>query len=198
MIDMNLSARDRRTALIGLGIVSSLLILGRVAPEWYSWRERVEESTRATLLEASMAKATIDRRRDIGAEAKHAQLLRLEVAPVFVDGSSATAAAAAFASAIAGTATTNGIRIGSLQANSDSTAVDSGGVRRIRLRGEGSGDLHAVAHFLAALEDGLPLIAIRELSITREKSNAPGSQLESIHIDFEVEAMTYPHTGDEP
>jgi hypothetical protein len=198
VIDLKLGARDRRTALVGFGVVSSLLLLGRAAPAWYAWRHSVEESTRATLADAFTAKATVDRRGEIGPLSKRMELFRMEVAPVFVNGSGLTAASAALASVVAGAATLNGVRIGSLQANSDSSAAESGGVTRVRLRGEGSGNLRAVTHFLAALEDGLPLVAIRELSITREVSNASGGRVEALHIEFEVEGMTYPVSGDEP
>lgn len=198
MIDLKLGARDRRTAIVGVGVVSSLLLLGRAAPAWNSWRNSVAESTTATLSETATAKATVDRRHEIGALAKRMELFRMEVAPAFVNGSGATAASAALASVVSGAATTNGVRIGSLQTNSDSAGAGSGSVVRVRLRGEGSGDLHALMHFLAALEDGLPLIAIRELSITREESNASGARAEALHIEFELEGMTYPASGEEP
>lgn len=198
MIALQTSARDRRTAIIGFGVISLLLLLGRAAPAWYAWRAGVAESTRATIAELAAARATVDRREKIAGVAKRMELFRMEVAPALVNGPGVTAAAAGLASSVTDAATTNGVHIGSLQANSDSTLAVSGRVGHIRLRGEGSGNLHALTHFLASLEDGLPMIAIRELSITPQGSNAFGSRGKLLQIEFEVEALTYAHSGDQP
>jgi hypothetical protein len=46
-----------------------------------------------------------------------------------------------------------------------------------------------VTQFLAALESGLPLIAVRELSVTHGEPNLAPGRAESLHLDFVVEGL---------
>jgi hypothetical protein len=115
----------------------------------------------------------------------------MEVAPAFVNGSGVAAAAANLASVVADAATANGVRMGALQPSGDSAALESGGVAHVKVRGDASGDVTAVTQFLATLEGGLPLIAVRELSVTQGEQGASPERPESLHIEFVIEALAH-------
>jgi hypothetical protein len=61
------------------------------------------------------------------------------------------------------------------------------------VRGDATGDVTAVTQFIAALEGGVPLIAVREMSLTQADANASASsdQAESLRVEFVVEALAH-------
>jgi hypothetical protein len=193
MIEFRFGARDRRTALVGGVVVVALLVLGRGAPAWYRWRTDAAASTSVVLVEASEATGSVNRQLEVDAANRRAHLQRITVSPAFVNGSGVATAAANLASIVAGAATANGMRMGALQASGDSADSRTGGVARVRVRGDVTGDVTAVTRFLAALEGGAPLIALREVSLTQGDANAGASagQAESLRVEFVLEALAH-------
>jgi hypothetical protein len=193
MIEFRFSARDRRTAFVGGVVVLSLLVIGRGAPAWYRWRGNSAASSRLVLAEALEVTGSMNRRLDVDAANRRAELQRMAVSPAFVNGSGVATAAANLASIVGDAATTNGMHLGALQASGDSAVSRSGGVARVRVRGDATGDVTAVTQFLAALEGGVPLVAVREVSLSQADANASASagQPESLRVEFVVEALAH-------
>ncbi|HVS59774.1 MAG TPA: GspMb/PilO family protein [Gemmatimonadaceae bacterium] len=191
MIEFRVSARDRKTLIIGGIAVLSLLVIGRGAPAWYRWRSNAAVSTRVVLVDASEATGSVSRSLEVDAAVRRAEVKRMEVSPAFINGSGVAAAAATLASVVSDAATTNGLRLGAVQASGDSAGVKSGGLVHLRVRGDATGDVTAVTRFLAALEGGVPLIAVREVSVTQGEPNASADRPESLHVEFSLEALAH-------
>lgn len=191
MIELRIDSRDRKTAIVGGIVVLSLLMVSRGAPAWYWWRSNADESTRMALTEASEAVGSVNRARQVDSAYRRAELQRMEVTPALVNGSTVASAAANLAAAVVDAATGNGVQIGSLQTSADSATFESGRVAHVRARGEATGDVTAVTQFFAVLEGGLPLIAVRDLSITQAEPTAPLDRPESLRVGFVVEALAH-------
>ena len=193
MIEFRVGARDRKIALIGGVVVVSLLVIGRGGPAWYRWRSNAAASTNVVLAAALEATGSVNRRLEVDAANRRAGLQEMAVSPAFVNGSGVATAAANLASIVGDAATANGMHLGALQASGDSAISRSGGVARIRVRGDATGDVTAVTKFLAALEGGVPLIAVREASLTQGDANASATAgtAESLRVEFVVEALAH-------
>jgi hypothetical protein len=191
VIDLRVASRDRKTAIVGGIVVLSLLGIGRGAPVWYRWRGKADEFTRVTLTEASEAAASVKRAREVAAANQRAELQKMEVAPAFVNGSAVATAASNLAAVVVDAATGNGVRMGSLQTTVDSMTLQREGVVHLRVIGEATGDVTAVTQFLAAIESGLPLIAVRELAVTQAEPTAPADRSESLHVRFVIEGLAH-------
>jgi hypothetical protein len=191
VIELGVASRDRKTAIVGGIVVLSLLLAGRGVPAWHRWRINAKESTESVLAEASEVAGSVDRAREFDAANRRAALQRMEVRPAFVNGTTQATAAANLGAIVADAATGNGVRMGSLQTSTDSATGQGGTVAHLRVRGEGTGDVTAVTQFLATLEGGLPIVAVRELSITQGEPRAPPDRPESLHVGFVIEALAH-------
>jgi len=190
-MELGVTSRDRRTAVVGGIVVLSLLLVGRGAPAWHRWRINARKSTESVLAEAAEVAESVDRARELDAANRRAELQRMEVRPAFVNGTTQATAAANLAAIVADAATGNGVRMGSLQTSTDSAISQGGTVVHLRVRGEGTGDVTAVTQFFAALEGGLPLISVRELLLTQGEPRAPPDRPESLHVGFVIEALAH-------
>ena len=189
MMRFGLASRDRRTVMAGGIVILSILVMGRGAPAWNRWRTNAEESSRSALVEVSEARRSVSRWREVDAANRRAELQRMEVAPAFLNGSGVAAAGATLASVVSDAARANGVRMGALEASGESAVSEIGGVARVRVRGDASGDVRAVTQFLAALEGGVPLISVRELSLTHGELNVAANRSDPLRIEFAIEAL---------
>lgn len=191
MIHLRISSRDRKTLIGGGIVVLSVLMIARGGPAWLRWRSEVEATTNSALAEASAAARTVGRSRSVDGAIRNAELRKMEVSPAFVNGSGIASAAITLASVVGEAATTNGVRIGSLQASGDSAASQSGGVALVRVRGDAIGRLVEVGHFFAALESGVPLITVRELSVSQAQSSGATGRPDALRVQFVIEALAH-------
>jgi hypothetical protein len=132
---------------------------------------------------------SVNRAREIGAVHRRSDAQKKEVTPAFVSGSEVSTAAANLAAIVVDAANGNGVRMGSLQTSADSATLQSGNVAHVRVRGEATGDVSGVTQFLASLESGLPLIAVRELSVTQGEPTAAPDRPESLRVGFVIEGL---------
>lgn len=175
--------RDRRTLLVGIITIGTLLTVFRGVPTWRLWVHNKRESARNAVSEATESKFAV----------RNASLLnkRLEIerqqyqmlGAALLEGDQATASAA-LTSAIGDAASSNNLQVGALQPLGDSGATS--GVMKISVRGSATGDVSGVAHFLATIESGAPLMSIAELSITQADPAAAADHPESLHLDFVI------------
>lgn len=189
MNGLALMSRDSKTAIGGAVIVLSLLVGGRAVPAWYRWRSDARESNETTLMELGQASASIGRADGIGAANRRSELARSMVAPAFVNGSAPATAAADLASVVVRIATSSGLRTTSLLTSSDSARLSNGGIAHVRVRVDAAGDIKAITHFLADIEGGLPLIAVRELNLVQEAPTAAAGEPESLRVGLVIEAL---------
>jgi hypothetical protein len=186
-----MASRDRKTAIVGGIVVVSLLVIGRGVPAWNRWRIENEESARVVLAQAFEVALSVNRAREIDAIHRRSGVQKIEVKPAFVSGSEISTGAANLAAIVVDVANGNGVRMGSLQTSADSATLQDGNVAHVRVRGEATGDVSGVTKFLASLESGLPLIAVRELSIAQGDPISPPDRPESLRVGFVIEALVH-------
>jgi hypothetical protein len=189
MIGTRLSSKDRKTAFIGGTVILALVVVSRVAPAWYHWRSDAQQSATLARSAAFEAAATLRRRPKLGAAVKRAELEKMEVEPAFLDGRSTAVATANLASVVADAAAESGMRIATLETSDPLTKHEIRTVQRVGVRGEAAGDVRSVTEFLAILEERLPLIAVRELSVAQEQSAASEGRLGYLRVGFVIEGL---------
>jgi hypothetical protein len=193
-----LSPRDRRTLVIGTSAIAAIILVAKGVPAWIAWKadavagatELVGDARQADR-EISMAKPSRDSLRVRLARARAADSL-------LVPGATPAAAAAALASLLADAAEDAGVKRGMIEPHVDSAsrALGSRAPRvheaytAISARGEITGDVVGLAQFLADLERGPRLIAVRTLSVTQAEPAARSEQMETLHVQFTVAALT--------
>lgn len=188
-----LSQRDRRTLVLGAVAVAAMLLVFRGIP---AWRARVRDSrAEAEALTERLALT----RRIVAQQSTHDGVKApnvLSYAPALLDGDTPAQAAAALASYVSETAAAAGVQLGGIQLSIDSSAKDRE-LYHVRVRADGSGDVRGVTTLLQLLEsDGVPLLAVREFSISQSDPAAPPNRAETLRISFEAEGLA--RQGGEP
>lgn len=181
------SGRDRRALFMGVTFVALSLAATKLLPAWRAWEREVMASAAELAVEADRAgrdAAGLRAARDSLA-ARSERFLAL--GPRLVGSGSATLAAASLASLVTEAAAAAGARLGPIQLRSDSAVA--GAFRRVGVRGELTGDVRGVTAFLAALERGPALLAVRELSIIQPEPGAPQDRVETLTVQFVVEGV---------
>src|SRR5579862_9321310 len=112
---MTLSSRDRRTLLVCVGVIGSLVVPSKGVPAWRDW----VADANAGALEQTRAAADAD------ALVSHASALRdtlkarnaryVALAPALVAGNTAAEASATLASLVSSAASTAGVKLGVVQ-----------------------------------------------------------------------------------
>lgn len=171
----------------GAATVGLLLAATRGIPAWYHWQRDAWESARAALLEEHESRNVVSSA-DLFASALAVDDKKLlGLAPALLEGETPAAAGASLTSVVEDAASSNNVRIGALQVNADSSAVD--GVAHVSVRGDATGDVAGIAQFLTSLESGAPLLAVRDLSLTQSDPGAPGDRPEAVHVEFLIEGL---------
>jgi hypothetical protein len=156
--------------------------------------------------------------REVGAEARRAQRSVLgaralsdtmrarserfvALAPMLLDGSSASTAGATLASIVSGAAAAANARLGSVQVRANTTAVDTAGRRsftRVVVRASLTADIRGLSHLLLALERNLTLLSIDELLVTQPDPAADGTRPEALQIELVVAGLAHTTGGTKP
>jgi len=184
-----LSARDRRTLLVGGAVIACLVVLARGVPAWRQWlaesRSGAEEQARAAA-NADALLAHAKPMRDTLA-ARNARYIAL--APAVVAGNTPAEASATLASLVSSAASAAGVKLGAVQLRS---LADTGGRRafvRVSVHADLVGDIHGVMTLLATLERGPARLRVRELTVTQPDAAAPGDRVEALRAGLTVEGL---------
>lgn len=198
MIRPTLSARDRRTLLIGAGVIASLVAITRGVPAWRAWvsqaRAGAEEQVRAAA-EADALVAQAHAARDSLA-ARNARYVAL--APALVAGTTAAEASAALASLVSNAASSAGVKLGAVQLR---PAADTGVRRafvRVGVHADVVGDIAGITTLLTTLEQGPTRLRVREITVTQPDAGSPGDRVEALHAELTVEGLALNHGGKTP
>jgi hypothetical protein len=187
MIALNMSARDRRTAIVGLSAIGALVGLTRGLPASIHWlRARIAESLAlSNQLQESRLSA---RRLPILRDSLRRRLWQLAAMDSgLLSGASPSAAAADLASVLEARADEAPLRVIAMQLRSDSAPV--GTLARVFVRVTGTADVSGLAAFLHAVEEGDPALVVRELAVTPADPVAADTKPELLRIDALVEGM---------
>jgi hypothetical protein len=181
-----LSTRDRRALLLG-GSALALATVGlRGLPALLGWTtsERVQlQRIEFAIEDARREAAALPWMRD-SAIVRRMRARALD--PLFLRGASPSLAAAYLANELSDDAKASDLQMAALQADpSDSTQS----IQYVRARASVSGDLKAVMRFIARVEAGPPMLAVREVSLSARDGQASAQHPEVIHADIVIEGI---------
>jgi hypothetical protein len=200
-----LTARDRRTLILGAVCIGTLLLVSRGLPAWRGWvvesraaaAEQCDEAARAEAL-ARVFPAMRD-----SLAARNGRFLAL--APRLLSGGSLNAASATLASLVSGAAADAGVTLGAVQLRTrgsplpadtgrrGSVAGHAGTPRpafvRVLVEGDVSGDIRGITRFLLALEQGPVRLVVRDFTITQSDAVGAPDRAEVLHATVAVEGL---------
>jgi hypothetical protein len=178
------SARDRRTLILGGSAIGSLFALGRGLPALIRWQStRIGEATAAVsdLMNARAGRRVLPALRD-SVRAREARIAVID--STVVTGPTPSAAAARLASALEEMADEARVNVSAMQLVADSATA--GGVTHVGVRLTGVGDVYGLLALMRAVEGGEALLAVRELAISQADPAAPSAKAEALRIDMMV------------
>ena len=187
MIRLGLSARDRRTAIVGVTVVGLLTGLSRGLPALAEWeRGRLAAASDATTRAASahamahMLPALRDslrsRRRELAAVDS----------TMFMETSS-SAIVADLAAALDDIAASARFRVTAMQLRADSVAA--GALARVAVRVTGTTDVAGLADFVRVVEGGSMPLVVREVTVSQPEPAAPDARAEVLRVEVLVETI---------
>jgi hypothetical protein len=184
---LGLSQRDRRTLVVGLGVVASLLAIARGLPALRSWEADRTAEAQAT---AQQLAALRDGLRMLPAlrdsvRARQARLAALDSSLLF--GASPSAIAADLASTLEDLADDNTLKVTAMQLHADSVAT--AGLARVEVRITGITDVTGLAGFLRAVEGNATPLVVRDLSVSQPEPTASDAKAEALRVDMLVASI---------
>jgi hypothetical protein len=182
-----MSARDRRTLVIGGVTIGLLFGLARGLPALMAWqRDRVDEAATLTnQARASRADESILPSQRDTLRARKARLAALDSA--MLSGVSSSAAAAQLAATLGDIADEAPLKVSAMQLRADSAQV--GTIAPVAVRVTGVTDVTGLAEFLKAVETGAMPLLVRELAVTQPDPMAPDTKIETLRVDILVEGL---------
>jgi Type II secretion system (T2SS), protein M subtype b len=189
-----LSARDRRTLIVGATAIGSLVLVSRGLPAWRTWVREARVAAVEQLGDATRAEGVVrafPAMRDSLA-ARNARYLAL--APTLVSGGSVNAASATLASLVSTAAAESGVALGAVQMRTkDVPRRDSEAAHavftRVRVESDVTGDIRGIARFLATLEGGPVRLVVRDLTITQADAVGAPDRPEVLRAMVAVEGL---------
>lgn len=196
MTRLALSSRDRRTLVVGAGVVISLVALARGVPAWRRWDADARDSAAELTRELDRAEGSVANRRAVERAFRERATRYVALAPAVVPGPTPAAQGAALAAMVSGAAEGAGLKLGAVQISADLAQGANRGPRapapsfsRLRVRADATGDVKGVTDFLAALERGPALLRVRELAVTQPEPGAPAERAEALRVEVVVEGI---------
>jgi hypothetical protein len=190
MMNMNITHRDRRVAIVGVVVVGGTLLSSRVFPAVRARetaRRREADATATQLSIGAIAVRQLPAIRDSLA-ARQASLTALESTMLAAD--SPAEAGGELVAAVEMLADSARVRVTGVQLRSDTVAVL--GMSRIGLRLTGVADVVGLGMLLQSIEgDADTPMAIRELSVVQSDPTAAAGKIESLRIDLLIEALCF-------
>ncbi len=189
----SLSARDRRTLVIGAVSIGCLVIVGRGVPAWRAWEHRAIASADAAARATARDQALTRNARVIhdSLAARRARFTAL--APAWLGGDSPAAAGAGLAAVITRAATDAAVTLGTLDIHTDSAGQAP--FVPLRVRVSVSGDIQGLATLLAALDRGPVATNVASLDVQGGDPAATPQRPEILHADLTIEALWHPNAS---
>jgi hypothetical protein len=187
MIDLGISARDRRLLVMGASIIGTLFTVARGLPALRDWEQR--QLAAASTLAAHLATVRVGKRvlpvlRD-SLTVRRARLARLD--STLLGGDSPAAAAADLGTRVEDFAAESSVKVASLQIQSDSVATRA--IIHVRVRLVGASDVTGLAAFLRAVEGAETPLVLRELVVGQPDPLGPDSKPETLRIEIGIEGI---------
>lgn len=182
-----LSTRDARTLLLGLGSMTLIIAVGRVAPALHATFTRAvaESSLRRQVLERDRWLAASESSLRASAADMVVQLQSLERSAF--PGATPAESAASLAMLLETFARRAKVQIGSTNSQADTSFTSD--FQRISVRVFATADAQGVLELLAMIESSDRLLAVRELTLSQPDPAAEDAVPESLRLEFVVEAL---------
>ena len=183
---LGIPERDRRTLVIGLLVIGSIVLGSRGIPAWRRWDSQQRAAAAET--QRQLARAISDARRlPITRDSASARIRRVDSLRISImSGATIAEAGAALASLISDLADASNVRAVGISVRSDSTR---GALARVAVRVAALSDVEGLVEFLRAVEQDESLLAVRELSVDQADVAAPDTRAEVLRIDLYIEAL---------
>ena len=181
------NARTTRTLITGLSVIALILLAGKGIPAWYRWQRDAVTTEAEVHAKLERARATL---RDTAAvrDSLAARAARLSaLTPAVLTNAPAAAAGGMLASMLSDAAADAGMRVASVQVRPDT--VKRNGYMKVGVRGDLVGDVIGLQKLLTALEGGLTLLSVRELSIVQPEILSAPTRPEALRVQLVVEAL---------
>lgn len=191
-----LSRHDRRTLLFGALTVVALLVLGRALPGWLDWERNARADAINSGHEFEQALQLLEESRVVEPRLEALRARAISAAELALDGSSSAAAEAHLADVLRRAGVEAGVVVGSItvrsqsptsrvSASNDATANDLRVIATVVL----DSDIDGLTLLLGWLEQLPPLLAIRELNVTRRQQVLHDDAGESLQATLTVEGL---------
>ena len=189
-----MSRRDRRALSLGALAIIGTLAVARGVPALRHWSATSVASAREVVAEDQRAQLSVSGARTLEDTMTARSERFVALAPALLDGKSAATAGATLASIVSGAAAASDAKLGSVQLRADTATRDSSGAARraftrVTVRASLTADVRGLSRFLLALERGLTLLSIDELSITQPEPGADGTRPEMLQVEIAVAGL---------
>jgi hypothetical protein len=186
---LTISARDRRTLLLGASVIGSLIVLARGVPAWRGWVSEARAGAHEQVRAAADADALLTRARAARDTLAARNARYVALAPALVAGSTPAEASATLASLVSNAASLAGVKLGAVQLR---PAADTAARRtfvRIGVHADIVGDIAGITTLLASLEHGPLRLRVRDVTVTQPDAAAPGDRVEALRAELTVEGL---------
>ena len=182
-MELGLSARDRRTLIVGASVVGGLFAAARGLPSLVRWQNDRRMEVESMVADLSAARAGARQMPAMRDSLRARQKRLAAVDSAILSGPTSSSAAAMLASALEELAAESSVKVSAMQLHADSAA---GAVVQVGVRVTAVADVYGLLALLRAIEGGETLLAVRELAVTQPEPAAPSSKPEALRIDMMV------------
>ena len=184
---MQLSNRERRVVLLGLGTIALILLLGRALPAWRRWAGTTHAAAMLSARRLARTASLVRTAPAIRDSLRSRMRRRAALDQLLLGGDSPSAAAAQLASLVSTTAAQCGAEIGTIDVRDDTAHARRETV--VLVTTSVVGDAETLTHFLASLESGSPRVAIRSFTLISSDPTSAPNQPEVLHADLVAVAL---------
>jgi hypothetical protein len=186
---MTISSRDRRTLILGVSVIGTLVVLSNGIPAWRAWVTEARTAAAEQVRAAALADAVVAHARATRDTLSARNARYVALAPALVAGNTTAEASATLASLVSSAASAAGVKLGAVQLW---TSADTGAQRafvRVGVHADIVGDIRGVMAILATLERGPVRLRVRDLTVTQPDAASPADRVESLRAELTVEGL---------
>ena len=186
-----MAERERRAVVVGMIGVAAIVAASRV-PSAIQWRSAVVHAHAEIASRSASAAALISAETAIRDSLTGRLGASVASDSAYLGSTTGPIAEAAFASWVAEFARATDVGLDAVQVRADTTPgrVFEPVVARL----SATGDLESLASFLATVESGPLLVAVREVGLTQPEPGIPPSRKEKLRAEVVLETLTRAHT----
>ena len=177
------ASRDRRALIVGVASIAVVLAFGRGMPAVLRRTAALQQEAAELRAELSRAKGNLADSAHLAREVDRARSAWSSYESAAIEAPTLASAAGILGAMISVAADEAGLAVSSMSMSLDTSDAT---VSRLNARIQGSGDLAAVAGFLAAIEAGTPALFVPAVAITRSETGTHAGGPEHLTMDVTV------------